>query len=100
MNFAGYKTVNANTMPSETTVDLLRDVAYNIIRRIIGSVSDTATYDAKSAEMQLVAQGIAAIKAGQVPQIILTPEIEDFLSSKFSVLSTFDHFEPGQDETN
>jgi len=100
MNYAGYKTVSADSMPTETSVDMWREVARNLVRRIIGSVADNAALDAKSAEMMLVAQAIAAVKMGQVPMIMLTPEIEDFLQSKFAVGNIIDYFEPGQDETN
>jgi len=100
MNAAGYKTVSANTMPTETTVDRLRGIAYSKVRRIIGTASDNSDTDAKNAEIELVLQGIAAIKAGQVPLIQMTPEIEDMLQSKFNINNIISHFEPGQDETN
>ena len=50
--------------------------------------------------MEIVAQGFAAVKVGQVPQFILTEDIEDFLQNRFTVENVIDHFEPGQDETN
>jgi hypothetical protein len=100
MQTAGYKAVSANTMPTETTVDRLRSIAYSKIRHIIGTSADNTDTDAKNAEIELVLQGIAAIKAGQVPMIIMPPDMELLLQSKFSIQNIILPFEPGQDETN